>query len=205
MAKSLKEQNTGRLIAVCAGNVAIVALIFFGSEIDFEKWQSFLPVPLTAGLLAVLNGLLGPNAKARLVFWRWNNPLPGSRAFSVLAKRDDRIDLDGILEVEDEDLLNSPEKQNYVWFNRYYKPIKNDPSVISNHRDYLFTRDYASLSFLFLVTTLLFGYAYSENSNTVICCAIFMLCQYLIVRWVAVGYGERFVTTVLANAKVQEA
>lgn len=204
MAKSLKEQNAGRLAAVCIGNLVIFGWMFFGVDLDFRKWHSFLPVPLAVGFLAVLNGLVDPNTKARLVFWRWHNPLPGSRAFSELAKNDRRIDLDKILRAEDEDLLKSPEKQNLVWFNHYYKPIKNDPSVMSNHRDYLFTRDYASLSFVFLVLMSSLGYVYSETWNTVLCYIILMLGQYLAVRWAATKYGERLVTTVLANAKIKE-
>lgn len=205
MAKSLKEQNAGRLAAVCVGNVVIFGWVFFGSEIDFRKWHSFLPAPLAAGFLAVLNGLVGSNFKAKLVFWRWNNPLPGSRAFSELAKKDPRIDLNRIIRVEGKDLLKDSEKQNSIWFNHYYKPIKNDPSVMSNHRDYLFTRDYASLSLIFLVPMSSLGYIYSESWNTTSCYAVLLLLQYLVVRWAAARYGERLVTTVLANAKVQEA
>lgn len=204
MAKSIKEQNTVLLVAAVIWNVGIFEYMFFGSVLDFGSWYSFITVPLIVCFLIVLNGVIDPSNKVRLVFWRWNNSLPGSRAFSQLAKEDPRIDLDSILRIEGEDILNSPEKQNYVWFKRYYKPIKNDPAVMTGHRYYLFTRDYTSLSFIFMLCLPPFGFQYSETYSMLVCYIIVMCAQYLVVRWAAVKYGERFVTTVMALSEIEE-
>lgn len=205
MAKSLKEHNISRLAWVCIGNLAVFGVLFLDLELDFNKLKQFLPVSMVTALVVVLNGFVGPNSKARLVFWRWKNPLPGSRAFSELAKNDPRIDIDGILRNEDEDILESPEKQNYVWYNKYYAKVKGDPSVMSNHRDYLFTRDYASLSFIFFFPMSFLGYLNSETWHFVFFYTLIMAVQYFGARRAAVTNGERFVTTVLANATTREA
>lgn len=204
MAKSLKEQNIWRIAGACAGNIAVFGLLFLDIELDYNKLKPFLPASMVTASVVVLNAFVGPNSKARLVFWRWRNPLPGSRAFSELAKNDPRIDLNSILRNEGEDLLESPEKQNYVWYNKYYAKVKKDPSVMSTHRDYLFTRDYASLSFIFFFPMSFLGYLNAETWHTVLFYTLLMFIQYIAVRLAAVRNGERFVTTVLANAKITE-
>lgn len=205
MTKSLKEQNVLRLAGVCVGNIGVFGVLFLDFELDYNKLKSFLPASIVTALVVVMNGFVGPNCKARLVFWRWENPLPGSRAFSELAKNDPRIDIDAILRNEDEDILESPEKQNHVWYNKYYVKAKNDPSVMSNHRDYLFTRDYASLAFIFFLPMSFLGYLNAEALYTVFFYILLMVAQYIGARRAAVMNGERLVTTVLATSKVEEA
>jgi hypothetical protein len=43
-------------------------------------------------LAMIFNGLVGGNFKAKLVFWRLHDPLPGCRAFSHYLHIDPRID-----------------------------------------------------------------------------------------------------------------
>lgn len=52
----------------------------------------FLPI-----LIVVLTGFISPENKARLVFWKYNNALPGHRAFSKLAPNDPRIDMQALM------------------------------------------------------------------------------------------------------------
>ena len=44
-------------------------------------------------LVVIFMGILNAPMKDRIVFWRWNNPLPGCRAFSKPAGKDHRVKL----------------------------------------------------------------------------------------------------------------
>ncbi len=167
---------------------------------DFQRLTKdigdLIPATLAVPLLTVANGIIDGQTKGRLVFWRWSNPLPGSQAFSVHAKRDPRVDVTAL-----ENMLGKlPEDerdQNTTWY-RLYKSVESDPAVTHNHRAYLFTRDYASLAALILVA--LGGLTIYQNDEwgRVLAYIGCLTAQYLVVRHVATRYGCRFVTTVLA-------
>lgn len=57
------------------------------------KAANVLPLRLAIIVATAINGLLSPDAKAKLVFLRWHHALPGHRAFSELAPKDPRIDM----------------------------------------------------------------------------------------------------------------
>ena len=100
MPKSLKDQNRWPLLLVILGNVAVFyiavktgALAAEGVDQLVKDWKTIVPAGGTFVFTSVLNELLTPNDKARLVFWRWRDPLPGSRAFTKYAQQDVRVDL----------------------------------------------------------------------------------------------------------------
>lgn len=97
--QKLKDQNRWQLWLIIAAN----AVVFYGAS----QWETFevsgikaalagaanlLPVGLAIVVTTVANGLLSSPMKDRLVFLRWNQALPGHRAFSEHAKADPRID-----------------------------------------------------------------------------------------------------------------
>lgn len=92
--------------------------------------------------------LLPAPAKEVIVFWRWNNRLPGCRAFSHFAEHDSRIDTDHIRALGGDPLL-PPKEQNHLWYNMY-KGVADTPSVTQSHRRFLGFRD---LSVVVLLTT----------------------------------------------------
>ncbi len=203
MAKSLKDQNVGRLLAVAVANLAIYLVILKSEAIsagDFQlltkEIRDLIPAALGIALLSVANGLIDPQTKARLVFWRWANPMPGSRAFSVHAKRDPRIDL-GSLERKLDGIPEDAGEQNSKWY-KLYKTVETDAAVAHNLRDYLFTRDYTGLAALFFFSfSGLAIFQYGDLIKALLYNASLAV-QYLILRHVATRYGHRFVTTVLA-------
>ncbi len=210
MAKSLKDQNIGRLLAVVVGNCVVFML--FAHAADFSSAPvyeqatkligQFVPAALAASLLAILNGLLGPQTKARLVFWRWSDPLPGSRAFSVHANQDARINVSA-LKRKIGKWPKNPREQNSAWYG-LYRTVESDPAVTTGHREFLFARDYAGLSALFVVVIgALATYQFHDLRRTGVYIAI-LAAQYLIVRYVAAQYGKRFVTTVLALKSAEQ-
>lgn len=203
MSKPLKEQVSGRLLAVIVANLAIYVVLLKVDILTAASWRASLrdvgdliPAGLGLALLTVANGLLGPQTKARLVFWRWRNPLPGSRAFSVHAKRDPRID-PAVLQRLIGEIPNDEAEQNSAWY-RMYKTVDSDTSVTHAHKEYLFTRDYACLSVLMLVGLGGLGFMQIYDFWHAILYLGLLAAQYLVVRFVAANYGRRFVTTVLA-------
>lgn len=203
MAKPLKDQNTPRLLAVVVANLAVFLLILRADALAAASLEQLtkdigdlLPAALAIAVLTIANGLIDAETKARLVFWRWANPLPGCRAFSEHAQRDPRVDV-GALERKLGELPTDERQQNSTWY-RLYKSVESDPGVTHNHRDYLFTRDYASLAALFLVVLGGLATYQIDDWGRTLSYIAFLAAQYLIVRHVATGYAHRFVTTVLA-------
>lgn len=209
MAETLKGGNNGRLMAVVVANLAIFVGILKGIPLSgndlsivYNELLEILPATLAIALLTVANGLLSAEMKARLVFWRWKNPLPGCRAFSVHAQRDPRIDVSS-LEHKLGKFPSDERQQNAVWY-RLYKTVEAEPAVVQNHRDFLFGRDYTGLSALMLVVlSTLAIFQFSDRRQSLPYIAL-MTAQYLIVRYVAAGYGRRFVATVLAIKAAEE-
>jgi len=98
----LKGKNSLYLWSFVGLNVAVflslVATRHFDSA-SIEFWWAHVTakngifaasIPLAVIILA---GLLSDINKARLVFWRWRQPLPGTRVFSELILTGSRIDL----------------------------------------------------------------------------------------------------------------
>jgi len=99
---TLKDSYRWRLFAVLAVNLILlyVAAVYDTIQLDgiravasdWERaWKDIGAVALAAVATTILNGILSPDAKARIVFWRWRHPLPGCRAFSHYLKKDVRI------------------------------------------------------------------------------------------------------------------
>ena len=199
----LKDQNMRRLLTVVITNGALFLLFMKADALvsaDFQRLMkdvsALVSTALAVSLLTVINGVIDPQTKARLVFWRWTNPLPGSRAFSVHAHRDPRVDVNALERILGK-LPEDEREQNEIWY-RLYKSVESDPGVAHNHRDYLFTRDYTTLAALFLI--ILGGlamYQFDEWSRVFAYIGCLII-QYVVVRYAAAQYGCRFVATALA-------
>ena len=202
MATSLKEKNRPWLGLVVLANVAGY-LAALSNDLSVKGWldilasaQELAPPLFVSILTGIINAQLNDINKARLVFWRYRNPLPGCRAFSKYMSSDPRIDRDGLKNHQDP-LPVQPDEQNALWF-RWYRECQAEAGVEQVHRAYLFTRDYAAISFL-----LVFGLgalALWQIRNLSVLCAygLVLLAQYFMVRRAAYNHGTRFVTTVLA-------
>lgn len=148
--KSLKDQNRWQLWLAIVANAGAFYLVMQWDAITIDgiktlitKASNFLPLGLTIVAVTVINGILSPEAKARIVFLRWRHALPGHRAFSELAPKDTRIDMDRLKKLCGNKFPTTPEEENSVWY-ALYKSIKQEPSVEHVQRDFLLTRDYAS-------------------------------------------------------------
>lgn len=202
MSKSLKEHNRPRLAIVIVANLAVYYWVL-DHEFDFEDWKSDLSavlqycyVLLASIAATVLNALVNHKNKARLVFWKWKFPLPASYAFTKHIDTDPRIDKEALINRYGPFPVD-PEKQNALWY-KWYHEVENEVRIVQVHRDYLFTRDYTSISFLFFVTFGPLALLQIGNANDTGIYFAILLLQYVTVRWAAKNYGIRFVTSVLA-------
>jgi hypothetical protein len=203
-ASSLKDGNSKTLFALLALNVAAFFLVSHASAIsigDWAKlatgWMTALPAGVGVAVTGLLNSLVSSNTKARLVFWRWNNPLPGSEAFTHHGPNDYRVDM-AALAAKHGPLPTDPKQQNVLWY-RIFKSVSKEPSVEQAHRHFLFARDFA---FMALVMLLVLGIAAAIFIHPISTTEIYVLL--LAIQWgiatraANVG-GHRFVTNVLAQ------
>jgi len=199
--KALKGRNLVWLVATLALDILILLVLVFHTVIDDltlsraaairTSLTVLLPIPVL-----ILSSLISANHKAILVFWRFRNPLPGSRVFSVHAPADHRIDLAklkknvGRFPVDERD-------QNSKWYG-LYKQVDSDPSVADSHKNYLLFRDIAAMSLLLVPTLPAVMYFSGADWSGILICTAWFLGQYLLTSIAARTAGIRFVQNVLA-------
>lgn len=200
---SLKSGNQVQLWTIIIVNLALFFLTVktnnltaIGVRSLVQEWETMLPAGLGLIFCSIAIEQLSPNTKARLVFWRWNNPLPGSEAFTRHARNDPRIDLSA-LEKQFSPLPESPNEQNQLWY-KIYRSVSDEASVIDVHKKFLLTRDYTALSFMMIFLLGISGLIYISSFKTSVLYLLILILQYLFVRQAAKNNGTRFVTTVLA-------
>jgi len=204
--KSLKSKNAPSLWVFIGANFAVFLSVVIGAQLSYASVEHFWQrISAKDGLIAlcmplaaiVLNGVLGDVAKARLVFWRWRNPLPGCRAFSELVTTDPRVDVTA-LKAKHGALPRSPRDQNLLWFD-LYKKHANTLIVLEAHRVYLLTRDMAALSAIFAVVVPFCAFLSPIPRGIALAYSVALLAQYLIIATSARNYGRRFVLNVLSE------
>jgi hypothetical protein len=204
MAKSLKDQNNWKLWLIIAAN----ALFFYGILISnhigidglkavFSQIKSLVPVGIAGIVATVINSLPSSTTKARIVYLRWNDTLPGHRAFSIYAPRDPRINMARLEKLFKGKIPASARDQNSEWY-KLYRSVENDQRVYSVHRDFLLLRDYATLSVLFMMIFGAGGFFFFSTLNTAALYLLLLLIQFLVVRQAAANCGIRMVANVLA-------
>jgi len=203
MADSLKDANKLPLLVVMIGNLAVfyVAIktntIFGGAWLDLARsLTEALPAGIGLILIGIVNAQLSAEAKARIVFFRWQNPLPGSCAFTRYAAADPRIDC-GALEEAHGPLPTDPGEQNVLWY-KLYKSVEEHPSVTQVHREFLFARDYTCLALMMAILLGAAGLVQIPSWGTALSYLGVLVVQLLLAGRAARNHGRRFVTTVLA-------
>ena len=204
---SLKTKNMPIVVLFLVWCSAIYILFLVGFK-DF--WNDFLTLftelnqkngtflTLSPLLCFILTGVLSSKYKEILVFWKLRNPLPGSRAFTELAPKDYRIDLNE-LQRKIGSFPQQPEDQNRSWY-RLYRQVDNQLTVASAHQYFLLARDLASIAFLFLVLTP--WSIYFANQGSIKLLGIYVgifIAQYIILCSVAQNHANRFVCNVLVE------
>lgn len=205
MTQSLKDANRLQLFAVLTGNLVLYYALVKGlslQDVDAETLKThlttFLPGGLALALCGILNSQLTYLQKARIVFLRWHDPLPGSRAFSHYAPQDPRINMKAV-RAKWSPLPKGAPQQNALWY-QIYQQERGTGAVDSLNRHWLFARDHASLCVLLLLALGALGIYQMSSPFSWLAFAGILLSQFLLARRSAVNYAERFVLTVIAQA-----
>jgi hypothetical protein len=204
--QTLNKQNEPWLIAVLVANAVVFylviksdSLLITGFGALFKEWEAALA---TAGLGAIivrlLTGQLDEIARSRLVFWRWSHPLPGCRAFTQYGLNDDRYTMDAVRQINGQALPTEPQQQNARWY-AFYAQVWNQAIVQEAHRNYLFYRDYATMSILLIIAFGGSSFWFIPSRATAAVYMLVLVAQYLLARQAARNYGIRLVRDVLAK------
>lgn len=147
-----------------------------------------------------LSHLIPAELKSMLVFWRWQNVLPGHR-FIQLSEKDRRIDT-AILKArvpEYEMLTLNNSEQNSYWYKEFYRPSNQLDEVASTHRSYLLYRDAAAVSFISVFALLIAKQFFGEHLLEVSYQSVWVfVVAYAGLSIAARNAGNRLVTTAVA-------
>lgn len=199
--KTLKGRNLAWLVATLVLDFLVLLVLAFNTTIEAltpdrvaairASLAALLPIPVL-----LLSSLISANLKASLVFWRLKYPLPGSRAFSVHAPADHRIDLENLKGQVGEFPVDE-RSQNSTWY-RLYKQVESEPSVLDSHKNYLLFRDIAAMSVLLIPIVPIVLYFLRVDTTAIFISGTWFLGQYVIAALAARSTGIRFVQNVLA-------
>lgn len=203
MSRSLKDQNSLGLYALMAANLVVFYSFVQGDALVGGSLAELLrgvgkavPAGLGLALTAIVNAQLSAQAKSRVVFLRWRDPLPGCRAFTHLAVSDPRVDVHALERVVGP-LPTEPREQDALWY-RLYKTVEDEPAVVQVHRAYLFARDSTCLSLMILAVLGTAGAIQIGEFPEKAAYVVMLALQFGLSGQAARNNGHRFVTTVLA-------
>ncbi|MDX2277617.1 MAG: hypothetical protein NW206_19375 [Hyphomonadaceae bacterium] len=205
MSLSLKDQNAVRLYAIVAANLAAFLALQRSGALSAGDWAGVLsdwPSAASAALGLILVGLLNAQVdaltKARLVYLRLADPLPGAEAFTRWGPADERVDM-AALTAQFAALPTAPAEQNRLWY-RIFKSVESDLGVEHAHREYLFTRDFAFLAALMIpVLAMCAVFTFPSAGHTALYTAA-LVGQFILSLRAARHHGRRLVCTALAVA-----
>jgi hypothetical protein len=216
--KSLNEQNMPGLLALTGLNLAVFALLASVDPTEFTQWSKawalLLPAGIGLAMIRVVNGQFNDRQKAFLVFWKWKHQYPASEAFTVHVPNDERLagmpdlarrlDLSVLPGAKDAPPgSDSPANQESVWYG-IYRSVDSAPSVSQANRNFLFTRDYAAISFLMMVLLGLAGFAVISPWWAAVLYLLGLVIQYILVMRAGRNYAIELVTNVIASKATQK-
>ncbi|MGO9566616.1 MAG: hypothetical protein ACLP5H_03645 [Desulfomonilaceae bacterium] len=202
---TLKTKNTtlilGFIVIIYVGFAMANGLDWgFATDIQVSKEGVKLSDPLlTMGLhllALLLSYILPPEFKHRIIYLRWNDPLPGSRIFSSLVDKDSRISRKELVKKYGK-LPTDPVEQNKLWY-KIYKTKQSDEVVLNSHGRWLLFRDIFSILLILIVPATCYTY---WKSGVEVGSVYFGLAAVLLVfLWTtARNTGNRFACNVLAR------
>lgn len=202
------------LVGFSLANIILYLLFTFGADIIHyipnEGNMIYITFLFESGIISVilavltfiLNGLLTSNLKASLVFWKRKNTLPGYNIFTNLSDDDSRIDK-SILIGKYGELPVKPHEQNRLWY-KIYKQYEYNPMIFDSQRNFLISRDMASLSIIFLfifpTVALILKYLLNIPFKWLLSYVCILVIQYILLMVVSRNWGNRFAFNVLAKA-----
>lgn len=212
--KTLKDQNAWLI----RGFIFLIGILFFCFSygvpaIEEDSWDALVSRfsetlgPAGFGLIVLsitklwLLGILPPLLRDQIIHWKSRNPLPGSRAFSQIGPRDQRVDMARL--GSDYGALPVDEDDQGRFFYRIYKSVDGSAGVDDAHRSYLAARDCATIAFLFLFLLTPVVYWISQDAKSAATFGIILIVVFLMMSLSARTYSVRFVQNVLAQASTR--
>lgn len=205
---SLKTKNLKLISFVLIVDAIFIWAVLLGKEISdlyvSENLQSILSQIIKEGIFytiaiiaaIILSRFIPHKIKEFLISLRWRNALPGCRAFSKLVYSDPRIDI-ATLKKKTGIFPSCPHEQNALWY-KFLKQHESKSEIQTDHQNYLFFRDMASISMLMLIVVLVFMPFYDPVFGNFKYIVAVFAGQYLLFAFAGRNAGIRFVQTVLA-------
>lgn len=214
----LKRENASQLrLQLLIAVVPIYITIIYNYEKAFFTFDNLLskaaiaqfatlglgPLVCLGVVLVLLSNVVSPDWKARLVFCRWNDPLPASRADQLMMK-DTRLDLE-ILDPATQHLLSedmTPKQRNSYWYKHIFVDVRDIAAVKNAHRQYLLNRDAATgVALLTLITFLcdMTVRVFQEVHILSVYTYIILIVYTLLLMFTSATGGKRMVTNAIAN------
>ena len=145
-----------------------------------------------------IDGLVPASIKEAISFWKIENAAPAHWAFSQIAVKDRRVEVDALRESIG-DHPEDPEGQHSLWI-RLLNQNRDDPAILASEKPYLLMRNLSVLALGILVAyPVMLLLLTSDGWLTTGYCSLLII-QFLAVSKSAQGFGERFVGTVLHKA-----
>ena len=204
--KTLKEQNHLLIGCFILWSCSLYGVFLTAPANLFTQFQTaFATLSAKDGVFAALSpllavmltGLVSSSNKARLIFWRWRDALPGHRAFSQLVLSDARLDLNRLRQL----VIPWPQTrldENRVWF-AIYKKVAEASTVLQAHKAFLLTRDIATVACIFAVAGPVALLLSGVDAQRLALYVLVMFIHYLVFMIVARNHANRFVCNVLVE------
>ena len=204
---SLKQEIRPLIVTAILGHLLVFAWVVAAPwEVAFS-WRKELATTLPLGvaiftsacLIALIaRGLFPSGLRDSLIHWRWNDPLPGSRAFSEIGPRDPRVDMKK-LRAKFGNVPRSGKNQNTKFYEIYDKYRDSIP-VVDAHKSYLAARDVAIITLVFSILLPAATFGLTGNWISAAAYAAFLIATFIGVSFAAKVYGQRLVENTLALA-----
>lgn len=213
-AKSLKEQNAWLIRAAMIAHIVAFAWIALEPgklikagwvELGKKLEGSAIPGSASLGLIVIMSlvllGLIPPIWRDRIIHLRWQNPLPGCRAFSVIGPKSSHVDMQG-LAAHIGVLPTDPDAQNHLFY-RLYMPLRDDVGVCDAHRRYLAARDIGTISALLVIPLPIMAMIATHDIARAGWYGVLLFFTYLLCAIAAKNYSLRMVQHVLSLTVAQ--
>lgn len=208
MAKSLKQKNQPQLITFIVSNVVALGVSAFGlphfvdllQQLSKGDWRILGKLVAVPTFLTLITGIIGwampRTAKEFLVFWKARNCLPSSRAFTSIAPRDPRIDIQRLTNSYGP-IPEKPDQQTALWY-RIYRGHRDDASVEDAHGAYLRFREMTTLICVLVLIYVPWATYFGIGLKQLFAGFLLLLVEYLVVMIAARNAATRLVLNVLA-------
>lgn len=212
--QDLKDYRNKELKSYVIANIILLLYLdgyfkLFSCITDTTLELIKLFVPSFAGLsifivyIFVVDSLIPSKLKTKLVFW--NKLQPGYKIFSEIleGKLDGRFTLEKvknryayIYENMPKEAYDKEKYENDKWYS-IYNNYRDNKMIEVSQRDYLLCRDLTVITLLLIVVYIAI---YSILLNNCFNCKflIFLILEYLVLKWVCYNKAERFVYNVIA-------